>query len=184
MADRSTPTPPLFTQGGGPVAHQRSECAHSLCSRPWVLIFHVLRGLGAVMNDPAWKAMTLRSFAGTAASQSRGIPLDSTVERAVGPALAESWSPRWIGMVVPTERRSVLGVLFFVNGQARTHEAVPKQRSTVRHLRAFATCAAPGSALRPNSHGSLQAWGRISWLALCAVVIFASRTEPQGYGSC
>jgi len=98
------------------------------CIGPWVLLlFTFLLGLGAVMNDPAWQAITpelvpARQHASAVALNSAGF----NVARAVGPALG--------GLVVAAvgcgttfllNALSFLGVIIFLYRWKRPAEAAP-----------------------------------------------------------
>src|SRR5271157_1183213 len=99
------------------------------CVGPWVLLlFTFLLGLGAVMNDPAWQAITpelvpARQHASAVALNSAGF----NVARAVGPALG--------GLIVAAvgsgttfllNAFSFLGVILFLYHWKRPVEARPK----------------------------------------------------------
>jgi len=99
------------------------------CVGPWVLLlFTFLLGLGAVMNDPAWQAITpelvpAKQHASAVALNSAGF----NVARAVGPALG--------GIVVAAvgcgttfllNALSFLGVIVFLYRWQRPVEAPPK----------------------------------------------------------
>lgn len=103
------------------------------CVGPWVLLFFTfLLGLGAVMNDPAWQAITPelvppRQHASAVALNSAGF----NVARAVGPALG--------GLVVAAvdsgttfllNAVSFFGVIIFLYRWKRPHEPsmMPKRR--------------------------------------------------------
>lgn len=102
---------------------------------PWTLLgFTFLLGLGAVMNDPAWQAITPEVV--SPARHASAVALNSAgfnVARAVGPALG--------GLVVAAagsgwsfllNAASFFGVIFFLCKWRRApHEALPAQR--VRH---------------------------------------------------
>ncbi len=98
---------------------------------PWVLLaFTFLLGLGAVMNDPAWQAITPDVV--SPSRHASAVALNSAgfnVARAVGPALG--------GLVVATagsgwsflvNAASFLGVIFFLlKWKQLPHDAPPKQ---------------------------------------------------------
>ena len=99
------------------------------CVRPWVLLlFTFLLGLGAVMNDPAWQAITpelvpARQHASAVALNSAGF----NVARAVGPAMG--------GLIVAAvgcgttfllNAFSFLGVILFLYRWKRPIEAPRK----------------------------------------------------------
>jgi MFS family permease len=84
---------------------------------PWSLLFFTfLLGLGAVMNDPAWQAITpevvsQERFASAVALNSAGF----NIARAVGPALGGIIvSLAGAGMVFLLNAASFLGVIFFL----------------------------------------------------------------------
>ena len=99
---------------------------------PWtLLIFTFLLGLGAVMNDPAWQAITPEVV--SPARHASAVALNSAgfnVARAVGPALG--------GLVVAAagsgwsfllNAASFFGVILFLwKWRREPHEAVPERR--------------------------------------------------------
>ena len=85
---------------------------------PWTLLFFTfVLGLGAVMNDPAWQAITpevvsQERFASAVALNSAGF----NIARAVGPALGGLIvSLAGAGMVFFLNAASFLGVIFFLH---------------------------------------------------------------------
>src|SRR5215468_79829 len=123
----------LFTQGWMVVAAAILGALTLLGSvNPWVLLFFTfLMGVGAVMNDPAWQAITPevispQRHASAVALNSAGF----NVARAMGPALG--------GIVVAAagagwsfllNAASFFGVIFFLyKWQRAPHEQLPKQR--------------------------------------------------------
>jgi MFS family permease len=101
------------------------------CIEPWVLLlFTFLLGLGAVMNDPAWQAITpelvpAKQHASAVALNSAGF----NVARAVGPAIG--------GLVVAAvgcgttfllNAVSFLGVIVFLYRWRRPIESPPKRQ--------------------------------------------------------
>ena len=151
---------------------------------PWVLlIFTFLLGLGAVMNDPAWQAITPEvvspeRHASAVALNSAGF----NVARAVGPALG--------GVVVAAagsgwsfllNAASFFGVIFFLwNWRRAPHQALPTRRMSeaiaegFRHVRATPQVK---SVLIRTGAFSL---GASSLLALLPVV--CQSHGAQGYG--
>ena len=93
---------------------------------PWTLIlFTLLLGFGAVMNDPAWQAITPeivshRNFASAVALNSAGF----NVARAVGPALGGAMvAAAGSGSAFLLNAASFFGVIFVLYGWKRTpHE--------------------------------------------------------------
>jgi MFS family permease len=98
------------------------------CVKPWVLLlFTFLLGLGAVMNDPAWQAITPELVPGE--QHASAVALNSAgfnVARAVGPALG--------GLVVAAvgsgttfllNAASFFGVIVFLYRWRRTPTATP-----------------------------------------------------------
>ncbi|HKD01309.1 MAG TPA: MFS transporter [Terriglobales bacterium] len=101
------------------------------CS-PWVLLaFTFALGLGAVMNDPAWQAITPEIV--SPEQLASGVALNSVgfnVARAVGPALGgiviAATSSGWAFLL---NAASFFGVIFFLYRWKRTHyEHVEKGR--------------------------------------------------------
>jgi MFS family permease len=99
------------------------------CVKPWVLLlFTFLLGLGAVMNDPAWQAITPELVPGE--QHAAAVALNSAgfnAARAVGPALG--------GLVVAAvgsgetfllNAASFFGVIVFLYRWRRTPTATPK----------------------------------------------------------
>jgi MFS family permease len=91
---------------------------------PWVLLgFTFLLGLGAVMNDPAWQAITpeivsTRRHAAAVALNSVGF----NVARAVGPALGGMViAAAGSGMAFLLNAASFFGVIFFLYRWKRPH---------------------------------------------------------------
>ncbi len=102
---------------------------------PWVLLaFTFLLGLGAVMNDPAWQAITPeivsnRNFAAGVALNSVGF----NVARAVGPAVGGIIIAAWGSAVAfLINAASFFGVIVFLyRWQRRPHDSpVPRERVT------------------------------------------------------
>jgi MFS family permease len=99
------------------------------CVGPWVLLlFTFLLGLGAVMNDPAWQAITPelvppRQHASAVALNSAGF----NVARAVGPALGGIIvAAVGCGSTFLLNAISFLGVIVFLYRWKRPVEAPPK----------------------------------------------------------
>jgi MFS family permease len=107
---------------------------------PWVLlVFTFMMGIGAVMNDPAWQAITPEvvseeNFAAGVAMNSAGF----NVARAVGPALGGIIiAAAGFGLAFLLNAASLFGVIFFLlRWKRRPHEQpVPR----VRVMRAMHT---------------------------------------------
>ena len=99
------------------------------CVGPWVLLlFTFLLGLGAVMNDPAWQAITpelvpAKQHASAVALNSAGF----NVARAVGPALGGVIvAAVGCGSTFLLNAFSFLGVIVFLYRWKRPVEAPPK----------------------------------------------------------
>ena len=99
------------------------------CVGPWVLLlFTFLLGLGAVMNDPAWQAITpelvpAKQHASAVALNSAGF----NVARAVGPALGGVIvAAVGCGTTFLLNAFSFLGVILFLYRWRRPIEAPPK----------------------------------------------------------
>lgn len=106
---------------------------------PWALLaFTFLLGLGAVMNDPAWQAITPEVV--SAKNFHAGVALNSVgfnVARAVGPALG--------GLIIAiagtaaaflVNAASFLGVVFFLKRwQRRPHEQPEPRQRVLRAIR-------------------------------------------------
>src|SRR5579863_6595723 len=98
---------------------------------PWVLLaFTFLLGLGAVMNDPAWQAITPEVV--SPARHASAVALNSAgfnVARAVGPALGgivvAAAGSGWSFLV---NAASFFGVIYFLcNWKQAAHEPLPRQ---------------------------------------------------------
>jgi predicted MFS family arabinose efflux permease len=151
---------------------------------PWVLLmFTFLLGLGAVMNDPAWQAITPEVI--SPARHASAVALNSAgfnVARAVGPALG--------GLVVAAagsgwsfllNAASFFGVIFFLyKWQCAPQQSLPKRRigdaimEGFRHVRATPQVK---SVLIRTGAFSL---GASSLLALLPVI--CQPHGAQGYG--
>jgi len=151
---------------------------------PWVLlVFTFLLGLGAVMNDPAWQAITPEVI--SPERHASAVALNSAgfnVARAVGPALG--------GLVVAAagsgwsfllNAASFFGVILFLYQWRRApHEALPTQRmwdaivEGFRHVRA--TPQVRSVLIRTGAFSV----GATSLLALLPVV--CQPHGAQGYG--
>ena len=154
----------LFTQGWMVVASAALGVLTLLHAvDPWVLlIFTFLLGLGAVMNDPAWQAITPDVV--SPARHASAVALNSAgfnVARAVGPALG--------GLVVAAagsgwsfllNAASFFGVIYFLcKWKQVAHEPLPRQsvRDAIaegfRYVR-----GAPAGSLGADSHRGIQRW--------------------------
>ena len=123
----------LFTQGWMVVASAALgllTLMHAV--NPWVLlVFTFLLGLGAVMNDPAWQAITPDVV--SPARHASAVALNSAgfnVARAVGPALGgivvAAAGSGWSFLV---NAASFFGVIYFLRRwKCPPHEGLPKQR--------------------------------------------------------
>jgi MFS family permease len=101
---------------------------------PWVLlVFTFVLGLGAVMNDPAWQAITPEIV--SAQSHEAAVALNSVgfnVARAIGPALGGLViAAAGSGVAFLLNAASFFGVIFFLYRWKRPHyEHVEKGRVT------------------------------------------------------
>src|SRR5499427_7440275 len=120
----------LFTQGWMVVAAAALGILTLLnMVSPWILLlFTFLLGLGAVMNDPAWQAITpevvsSRRHASAVALNSAGF----NVARAVGPALGGTVvAAAGSGWSFLLNAASFFGVIFFlIKWQRAPHEPLP-----------------------------------------------------------
>src|SRR6202167_3016982 len=121
----------LFTQGWMVVASAALGVLTLLHAvNPWVLlVFTFLLGLGAVMNDPAWQAITPDVV--SPAKHPSAVALNSAgfnVARAVGPALGgivvAASGAGWSFLV---NAASFFGVIFFLcKWKAAPREALPR----------------------------------------------------------
>jgi MFS family permease len=151
---------------------------------PWVLLaFTFLMGLGAVMNDPAWQAITPEVI--SPERHASAVALNSAgfnVARAVGPALGgivvASAGSGWSFLL---NAASFFGVILFLYHWRRApHEALPTRRvrdaivEGVRHVRATPQVR---SVLIRTGAFSL---GAASLLALLPVI--CQPHGAQGYG--
>ena len=175
----------LFTQGWMVVASAALGVLtlfHAV--DPWVLLmFTFLLGLGAVMNDPAWQAITPEVI--SPERHASAVALNSAgfnVARAVGPALG--------GLVVAAagsgwsfllNAASFFGVIFFLyNWKRAPHQPLPTRRvrdaiaEGFRHVRATPQVR---SVLIRTGAFSL---GATSLLALLPVI--CQPHGAQGYG--
>ncbi len=101
---------------------------------PWILLlFTFLIGLGAVMNDPAWQAITPEvvseeNFAAGVALNSAGYNLG----RAVGPAIGGVIiAAAGTGVAFLVNAASIFGVIFFLYRWKRTPHTWPDTRERV-----------------------------------------------------
>jgi MFS family permease len=96
----------------------------TICVTPWVLLlFTFLLGLGAVMNDPAWQAITPEIV--SAENHASAVALNSVgfnVARAVGPALGGIViAAAGSGWAFLLNAASFFGVIFFLYRWKRPH---------------------------------------------------------------
>ena len=128
---------------------------------PWTLLLvYAVLGLGAVMNDPAWQAITPEVV--SPARHASAVALNSAgfnVARAVGPALG--------GMVVAAagsgwsfllNAASFFGVIFFLcKWRRRPHEPLARPASTDAILEGFRYVRGrTGSSVGADSHRGVQ----------------------------
>lgn len=99
-----------------------------------LLAFVFLMGLGNVMNDPAWQAITQeivseKNFASAVALNSAGF----NVARAVGPALGGAIIAIWgVGTAFLLNAASFFGVIFVLYGWKRRPHEDPMPAGTVK----------------------------------------------------
>jgi MFS family permease len=151
---------------------------------PWMLLaFTFLMGLGAVMNDPAWQAITPEVISPT--RHTSAVALNSAgfnVARAVGPALGglvvASAGSGWSFLL---NAASFFGVILFLYTWRRApHETLPTRRvrdaisEGVRHVRE--TPQVRSVLIRTGAFS----FGAASLLALLPVV--CQPHGAQGYG--
>ncbi len=106
---------------------------------PWILLlFTFLIGFGAVMNDPAWQAITPevvseQNFAAAVALNSAGY----NVGRAVGPAIGGVIiAAAGTGTAFLINAASIFGVIFFLyRWKRRPHEAPEPRQRVLRAMR-------------------------------------------------
>ena len=107
------------------------------CMSPWVLVlFTFLLGLGAVMNDPAWQAITPdvvseRHHAAAVALNSAGFNVARSVGPALGGAVVAATGSGWAFLLNAV---SLFGVIYFLyqwkrphqprDGRVRVHDAI------------------------------------------------------------
>jgi MFS family permease len=151
---------------------------------PWMLLaFTFLMGIGAVMNDPAWQAITPDVI--SPARHASAVALNSAgfnVARAVGPALGgivvASAGSGWSFLL---NAASFFGVILFLyNWRRAPHETLPTQRvrdailEGVHHVRE--TSQVRSVLIRTGAFS----FGAASLLALLPVV--CQPHGAQGYG--
>jgi MFS family permease len=154
------------------------------CVHPWVLLlFTFLLGLGAVMNDPAWQAITPELVPGE--QHAAAVALNSAgfnVARAVGPAIG--------GLIVAAvgcgttfllNAISFFGVILFLYRWRRVETPPPKSRRVweavgdgFRHLRE--SSLAKSVLLRTGTFSV----GAVAMLALLPII--ARPFGASGYG--
>jgi MFS family permease len=175
----------LFTQGWMVVAAAALGVLTLLnAMNPWVLLaFTFLMGLGAVMNDPAWQAITPEVV--SPARHASAVALNSAgfnVARAVGPALG--------GMVVAAagsgwsfllNALSFFGVIVFLYKWRRTpHEPLPTRRLREAIIEGFRYVAGAPEVRSVLIRTGAFSIGATSLLALLPVV--CQPHGAQGYG--
>jgi MFS family permease len=95
------------------------------CMSPWVLVcFTFLLGLGAVMNDPAWQAITPevvseRHHAAAVALNSAGFNVARSVGPALGGAVVAATGSGWAFLLNAV---SFFGVIYFLYQWKRPHQ--------------------------------------------------------------
>ena len=153
---------------------------------PWILLaFTFLLGLGAVMNDPAWQAITPEVVCNE--NHAPAVALNSVgfnVARAIGPALGGLViAATSSGVAFLLNAASFFGVIFFLYRWKRPHFETPPSERMMQSLRAGLRYV--GSA--PVVHSVLIRTGAFSIAAsslLALLPILARRTEQgaTGYG--
>src|SRR5579863_8708521 len=112
---------------------------------PWVLLaFTFLLGLGAVMNDPAWQAITPEVV--SPARHASAVALNSAgfnVARAVGPALGGLvWRLRdRVGRFCSMRRRSSESFFFCTSGSGRCMSRLLQAECSTRLRKGSVMCA-------------------------------------------
>jgi MFS family permease len=154
------------------------------CVGPWtVLLFTFLLGLGAVMNDPAWQAITPEVASGD--QHASAVALNSVgfnVARAIGPALGGFVVASFgSGMAFLLNAVSFSGVIFFLYNWKRpqphswpTQRILPSIYDGIRHAR---NTPVVRSVLVRTATFSI---GASSLLAL--LPLLARPHGPSGYG--
>jgi predicted MFS family arabinose efflux permease len=151
---------------------------------PWVLLmFTFLLGLGAVMNDPAWQAITPEVI--SPARHASAVALNSAgfnVARAVGPALG--------GLVVAAagsgwsfllNAASFFGVIFFLyNWQCAPQQSLPTRRIGEAIMEGFRHVRATPQVKSVLIRTGAFSLGASSLLALLPVI--CQPHGAQGYG--
>ena len=174
----------LITQAGWWWPQVRSACSRcSATSRRGCCCCSLSAGMGAVMNDPAWQAITPEIVC--AENHAPAVALNSVgfnVARAVGPALG--------GLVIAATNSGVafllnaasfFGVIFFLYRWKRpSFEQAGTERMLESMRPACVMCERRPGALRPDSHRRFQC-GASSLLALLPII--ARRQHgATGYG--
>lgn len=96
------------------------------CMSPWVLVFFTfLLGVGAVMNDPAWQAITPevvseQHHAAAVALNSAGFNVARSIGPALGGAIVAATGSGWAFFLNAV---SFFGVIYFLYGWKRPHHA-------------------------------------------------------------
>src|SRR5436309_2017265 len=175
----------LFTQGWMVVAAIALGILTLLnMVNPWMLlIFTFLMGLGAVMNDPAWQAITPDVV--SPVRHASAVALNSAgfnVARAVGPALG--------GIVVAAagsgwsfllNAASFFGVIYFLcRWKTIPHEPLPRQRVSDAILEGFRYVRGAPEVRSVLIRTGAFSIGATSLLALLPVV--CQPHGAQGYG--
>jgi MFS family permease len=151
---------------------------------PWMLLaFTFLMGVGAVMNDPAWQAITPEVI--SPARHASAVALNSAgfnVARAVGPALG--------GLVVAAagsgwsfllNAASFFGVIYFLyRWRCTPHEPLPTQRVSEAIIEGFRYVRATPQVRSVLIRTGAFSLGAASLLALLPII--CQPHGAQGYG--
>jgi MFS family permease len=154
------------------------------CVGPWVLLlFTFLLGLGAVMNDPAWQAITPELV--PAAQHASAVALNSAgfnVARAVGPALGGVIvAAVGCGSTFLLNAFSFLGVILFLYRWKRPTETRPKtQRVWSAVADGFAYVRESGLAKSVLLRTGTFSVAAVAMLALLPII--ALPYGARGYG--
>jgi MFS family permease len=154
------------------------------CMSPWVLVlFTFLLGLGAVMNDPAWQAITPEvvsneQHAAAVALNSAGFNVARSVGPALGGAVVAATGSGWAFLLNAV---SFFGVIYFLYRWKRTPHAVEHSEGVhdaiLRGFRYVKGSDLAKSVLIRTGAFSIAA---SSMLALLPVI--AQPHGPSGYG--
>ncbi|MGH9493431.1 MAG: MFS transporter [Candidatus Sulfotelmatobacter sp.] len=151
---------------------------------PWMLlVFTFIMGMGAVMNDPAWQAITPEVV--SAQKHASAVALNSAgfnVARAIGPALGgfvvEAAGAGWSFLL---NGASFLGVIFFLYRWKRApHQPLPTRN--IGHAIREGFCYVRGA---PQVRSVLIRTGAFSFGAASLLALLPVVCQPhgaQGYG--